>query len=506
MPDTSYQSELDSIWRKLRPHLEWAEGFTLAVLFTRHPAPVKELRKQLGELLAFGTVPLRTFELTEPGQVDELLTAILSSRPLGGARPPLWVEMWRDQGSEEERRQQRKAVWRLLSRLNERRFLLERDVACPLVLVLPSELRMDVPSMIPDLWSVRAFTADLPTPAAAAMERGTKLVPEAPTPLTLEPSWAEQEWQRLWETTRDKRRLAPEAGFAAIDAALERMDIPAARTVAEQVWQAMDGRDKSPAVLRQRSIALNCIGDTGRLSGSPMEARSAYAESLELRRRLIAATGETPQALRDLSISLYKIGDVDKALSRLEEARGAYAESLEICRRLIAATGETPQALRDLSISLYKIGDVDKALSRLEEARGAYAESLELRRRLIQATGETPQALRDLSISLDRIGDMDAALNRLEEARGAYAESLELRRRLIAATGETPQALRDLSISLYKIGDVDKELSRLEEARAAYSGALEIHTRLATAFPDMPSYREERDDIAARLEALPQSP
>jgi tetratricopeptide (TPR) repeat protein len=501
--ETSYQAELDTIWRKLRPHLEWAEGFTLAVLFTRHPAPVAELRKQVGDLLLFSAVPLRTFELTDPAQVDDLLTAILSSRPLGGSRPPLWLEMWRDLGSEEERRQQRKAVWRLLSRLNERRFLLERDLACPLVLVLPLELRMDVPSMIPDLWSVRAFTADLPAPAAATIERGTEPLPEPPTPVNLEPAWVEREWQRLWEATADRRRLAPEAGFAAVEAALERMDIPAARTMAEQVWQAMDGREETSAVLRQRSTALDYMGDIGMLSGKPEDARAAYVESLELRRRLIQATGENPQALRDLSISLNKIGDADSALNRLEEARGAYAESLETCRRLIASTGETPQALRDLSISLNKIGDVDSELNRLEEARGAYAESLEICRRLIASTGETPQALRDLSISLNKIGDVDSELNRLEEARGAYAESLEICRRLIASTGETPQALRDLSISLIRVGVVDRALDRFGEARTAYDEAMAIHTRLATAFPDIPSYREERDGIAACLEALP---
>lgn len=342
MTDTSYQVELDSIWRKLRPHLELAEGFTLAVLFARHPTPVAELRNRLEELLIFATIPLRAFELTDAGQVDDLLTSILSSRPLGGSRPPLWLEMWRDHGNEEERRQQRSALWRLLSRLNERRFLLERDLACPLILVLPAELRMDVPSMIPDLWSVRALTADLPVPAAATVERGNEPLPEAPTPLTLEPAWAEREWQRLWEATSDKQRLSPEAGFAAVEAALGRLDIPAARTMAEQVWQALVGREETTAALRHRGSTLCYLGDIGMLSGKQEDARAAYAGSLELRRRLIQASGETPQTLRDLSVSLSKVGDVDRALDRFDEARSAYAEALEIHTRLAAAFPDIP--------------------------------------------------------------------------------------------------------------------------------------------------------------------
>jgi len=404
MTDPEYKSTLEGIWRKLRPHLEWAEGFTLAVLFTRHPAPVTKLRKRLREVLSVGTLPLRAYELTDPSQVDDLLTTILSSRPLGGKHPPIWLDMWEKRGNEGQRQDLNNAVWRLLSRLNERRFLLERDVACPVVLVLSAEFRPDVPSMIPDLWSVRSFTADLPTPAVVTGARGTEPVAVPPALIKSEPAWAEREWQRLWETTRDKKRLAPEAGFAAIDAALKKMDFEAARLLVNQVLEAITAREQVSGVLRQLSIALDFKGDVEMAFGTPTAARVAYDESLEICRRLIAVTGENPQALRDLSVSLERVGDVDRALNRFEEARTAYAESLEIRRRLLAVTGETPQTLRDLSVSLDNVGDVDRALNRFEEARAVFAESLEICRRLISAIGETPQALRDLSISLDRIG------------------------------------------------------------------------------------------------------
>ncbi|PKD39123.1 hypothetical protein CWO84_15450, partial [Methylomonas sp. Kb3] len=378
MTDTDYQTELDSIWRRLRPHLEWARGFTLAVLFSRHPAPIQVLKQRLQDLLSINTLPLRYFVLQQPEELDTTLAAILAARPLGDKRPPLWLELRLDGDS------QRRAVWQLLARLNERRFLLERDVACPLILLLPAEFRLDVPSMLPDLWSIRSFTADLPTPVPIVPASRAENVP-APASLaaSCELSAAELEWQRLWEHTTDKQRLSADAAFAALDAAIERTDYAAAGQVVEQM---------SP-VLR-------------RLANKP----------------------DASDAVRNFSIILDYTGDIDQALGRLEAARAAYAESLGFCRQLREALGDSPQALRDLSVSLDKIGDVDNALGLLEAARAAYAESLDLRRQLREALGDSPQALRDLSVSLDKIGDVDNALGLLEAARAAYAESLSLRR------------------------------------------------------------------------------
>ncbi|MDR3479482.1 MAG: tetratricopeptide repeat protein, partial [Burkholderiaceae bacterium] len=467
MADANYQAALDEVWRKLRPHLELTDGFALIFLFASHPAPVDTLRKRLRDSLSVNTLPLRKFVLQGLEQVDDTLIGVLTSRPLDGRHPPLWLEMWRNAGNnEEEREAQRRAVRRVLYRLNERRIILERDVACPIVLVLPAELRIDIPGMVPDLWSVRSITADLPAPETVPREstpREDYALPDLTA--SREPSAAEKEWQRLWDATENKQRLTPEAAFAAIDAALERLDYAAARQIADQVLPLLrpgEGAKQEPNRLRSYGIALNYSARVYKDLGRLKEARAAYAESLELSRRLRETLGDAPQTLRDLSIALDNIGGVDKDLGQQEEARAAYAESLELRRRLRETLGDVPQTLRDLSVSLDNIGGVDKELGRLEEARAVYVESLELFRRLRETLGDAPQTLRDLSVSLDNVGEVDKELGRLKEARAAYAESLELSRRLRETLGEMPQTLRDLSVSLYNIGGVDKELGRLE--------------------------------------------
>ncbi len=74
-------------------------------------------------------------------------------------------------------------------------------------------------------------------------------------------------------------------------------------------------------------------------------AREAYRESLDIRRQLRHALGDTPQALRDLSVSLEKAGSVERDQGDLAAAREAYRESLDIGRQLRHALGDTPQAL-----------------------------------------------------------------------------------------------------------------------------------------------------------------
>ncbi|WP_141699311.1 tetratricopeptide repeat protein, partial [Candidatus Thiosymbion oneisti] len=73
-------------------------------------------------------------------------------------------------------------------------------------------------------------------------------------------------------------------------------------------------------------------------------ARTAFTESLEIRRRILQRLGETPEALRDLSVSLNKVGKTDQQLGDWQRARDAFTESLEISRRILQRLGETPEA------------------------------------------------------------------------------------------------------------------------------------------------------------------
>jgi len=337
----------EEVWRDLRPHLEWAQGFALVFLFAGHPEPVQFLRRRLEESLQLRTLRLTVLAPSAPPELPRLVGQILAVRPDPG-RGPLWVELWR--GTDEEgwltaRRQ-------ALHRLNERRTLLERDVGLPIVLILPLAERGRVYVEAPDLWAVRSFSAELPLPGAPGRDSEIARADEFAPVLGAPPGAAELEWTRLLERTKDHRRLDLRDAFAAFESALERGDLAAAQATAYQTLDISRERVKTidePQALRDLSASLDNVGRVEGDLGNLEAARAAYRESLELRRRLREAVGDTPQALRDLSISLDNVGQVERDLGNLEAARAAYRESLEIARRLRHAFPDQPRYQQDLA-------------------------------------------------------------------------------------------------------------------------------------------------------------
>ncbi len=415
----------------------------------------------MAESLQPRTLRLTVIAARTPKEVPTAVEQILAARPDPG-HGPLWVELRRGSDSEGWPRARRQA----LQRLNERRFLLERDVARPMILILPREEQRRVYVEAPDLWAVRSLTAELPTPAPPQTQV-PHFAREIPLALDSPPGQAELEWARLLQRAEDPAAIDLRDGFAAFASAMERGDLAVARAIANQTLH----------IARQQSAAV----------GGPSEARN--------------------EASRNLSISLNNLGQVERDLGNPEAARAIYRESLDLCRRLREAVGDTPQALRDLSVSLEQVSGSSSAISAIwRPPAPPGARAWTSRRRLREAVGDTPQALRDLSISLDNVGEVERDLGNLEAARTAYRESLESRRRLREAVGDTPQALRDLSISLDYVGEVERDLGDLEAARGIWRESLEIARRLSATFPDQPQLQQNLARIEARSKALLDGP
>ena len=75
----------------------------------------------------------------------------------------VWLELHHEPGD----RTMGDSRLRFLGRLNERRYLLERDLEHPLVLVLPVDSRVQARMIAPDLWHVRALSEQLAAGAVA---------------------------------------------------------------------------------------------------------------------------------------------------------------------------------------------------------------------------------------------------------------------------------------------------------------------------------------------------
>jgi tetratricopeptide (TPR) repeat protein len=234
------------------------------------------------------------------------------------------------------------------------------------------------------------------------------------------------------------------------------------------------------------TVFLDTFGNLRGVLGDLDGAEAAYAESLTLRRRLLALRGEVPEALRDLSVSLNEVGNLRRTRGDLDGAQAAYTESLALRRRLVSLHGEVPEALRDLLVSLLKVGVPRRDGGDLDGAEAAHMEAMELARRLLALRGEVPEALRDLSVSLLNVGELRRKRGDLDGAQAAQTESLELARRLLALRGEAPEVLRDLSVSLLNVGDLRRERGDFDGARSAYAESLTLRRRLLALRGEVP--------------------
>ncbi len=282
---------------------------------------------------------------------------------------------------------------------------------------------------------------------------------------------------------------------------------------------------------RDRSVALNELGDVQVAQGDLPGALASYSGGLEIFQRLAEADPGNAGWQRDLSVSFNKIGDVQRAQgtcparwratpAALRSASGwprpipAMPAGSAISRshspRSAMCSGPrgtcparwraTPAALRSASgwprpipampagsaisrVSFNKIGDVQRAQGDLPGALASYTSGLEIFQRLAEADPGNAGWQRDLSVTFERIGDVQRAQGDLPGALASYSGGLEIRERLAEADPGNAGWQRDLSVSFNKIGDVQRAQGDLPGALASYTSGLEIFQRLAEADP-----------------------
>lgn len=546
--------QADEIWPELRLHLEWAHGFSLIFLFGGHGA-ASRLRAYCEAAQRERGAALEVLAPTDPAQAgSEVLKAALAAPGSGAiADSPLWIELYRHPDDREWDAARRFVV----ARLNERRYLLERDFRRALVLVLPENYRDVVRELAPDLWAVRTFSAAVapprPVPGVAIPEPVPAFAPvaaPAAAPGRAEADPRIQEWERLKSVT-DRTRVSPSDGLAAVDAAIERGDFRLAERIAAETVDLARQRvatlGATPATRRDLGVALGRLGDAAQRLGKFDEATATYRECYDVWRALIDELGDATEAQLGVILALNGLGHVAQDRGESTDALARFQEGLKIARALyecapndrtrgavivslggiadaLLALGKiedayaayregadlwlqlrehTPQTLEELSFVFSLLGETAHRLGRLEEAEAACRESVDLRRVLRQLTGDTPLNLSMLSYSLSQLGDIAWALGKPDEAAAAHRESLDLRRAVHARVGDTPEALGDLYRGLEKIARVAWEAGRAEEARRYADEAADIVERLGRAHPEHPSYEALRAELQALRDSGP---
>ncbi len=289
----SLSAKGEAEWRRVKTHLELSEGFCLCFMFSAHSAAANLFRDRLADILRMRVTKLKLYEPATPEELaDKILPRILQPyRFEQDTRAPVWLELASQSGAEWA-----EARVNLLARLNEQREPLRRRLLRPLILVLPLADKQQIRELVPDLWSIRSFALEIddsfvetPLPSKDAMPAPQD---HQPLPLSEADEAAVAEWNRVRKKGKKDRGILL-AGGRAYD-----------------------------ALYRARRLR---------------EALQTAEEILDISRRILAAVGETPEALRDLSASLDNVGNTDLSLGKYEDARTAFAEGLEIGARLTEA-------------------------------------------------------------------------------------------------------------------------------------------------------------------------
>ena len=113
---------------------------------------------------------------------------------------------------------------------------------------------------------------------------------------------------------------------------------------------------------------------------------------------------------RDRSVALDEVGNVRRAQGDLGQAQASYQASLDIVERLAQADASNAGLQRDLSVSHERIGEVHERLGDTARAIAAYETSLAIAQPLADRLPEHPQFQSDLQITLRRLEELRAKL------------------------------------------------------------------------------------------------
>ena len=150
---------------------------------------------------------------------------------------------------------------------------------------------------------------------------------------------------------------------------------------------------------RDRSVALNELGDVQVAQGDLSSALESYRAGLEIRERLAEGDPGNAGWQRALSVSYSNIGDVQVAQGDLRSALESYRAYFKIAERL--AEGDLGNAgwQRDLSVSYDNIGDVQVAQGDLRSALESYRAGLVVAERLAEGDpGNAGMAARSVGL------------------------------------------------------------------------------------------------------------
>lgn len=485
--------------QQLLRHLEWQpEGFSLLFLFA-DAQPAQWLADWLNAELRPAGLPLQqpacaALLAHDPDALVEALMAELTT--LQAAPGAVWLPMLAHPQQPDWDAARRK----LLARLNERRFLLERDLPRPLLLVLPANFRPITREIAPDIWHIRVLSQQWHAPALTAAQDWCWERLPAGFPISRD----RQPWIGRAEDAEallhEWQRTQQEGGILSITTSLQAC---AALIAAGRLAEA-DNILNPTLTLVQSALIERSLGSQ---NFSELFAQSflqfiSWTEESEKWKLMAGGYGlllglykkaiesEMGEASLYLSaMSLYNLGVGSYREGHLESAAKMYLLGLVIAKETCSS---------DLWMAKYCVqsnlayGQARIAASSCNHtaALSTYQVSLAHYQQAIASNPASASALqRDLALIQLGLADAHMGLQDWPAAEQALANSVALFRQLAAAPRAPRHAREDLAIALARQALLPPgDLAPLQEAE-------DLLLQLRAEFVEVPAYPRELNAV-----------
>jgi hypothetical protein len=145
-------------WQEFSRHVEWAERFCLIILFVEDALLAGQFLQRLQSQLQGQVSSLHILKPSRPESLAADIFEDLRRCLVPHTIVPCWLELHQHRSPEWQR-----ALDNFFARFNENRDRIRRDYPCPFIILLPVAYKSRLREIAPDLWSVRNYTAQLPS-------------------------------------------------------------------------------------------------------------------------------------------------------------------------------------------------------------------------------------------------------------------------------------------------------------------------------------------------------
>lgn len=493
--------------QQLLRHLEWQpEGFSLLFVFA-DALPAQWLADWLNAALRPAGLALQqpTYAQQLADAPDAVVDALMAELgALAHAPGAVWLPLHHGpQLADWDAARQR-----LLARLNERRFLLERDLPRPLLLVLPANFRPITREIAPDIWHIRVLSQQWRTPALSAAQNWCWEKLPAGFPISRDRQlWigrAEDVDALLheWKRSQNNRRRSQEnegnvalieTAWQACAALIAAGRLSEAEIILTPTLKAVLHNLKNPSKLDQDRSSVSMSSFFKFISWATESERwgevaGAYELLLGHYKRFAESLAKEA-SIAFSAMGLYNLGLVNHRLGKPDSAAKIYLLGWDLAKEIYSS--DMLKAKYDAqSYILYgqaKIaassGDYPTALSTYHAALAHYAQAITI----------TPSAVsalqRDLALIQVGLADTHMGLQDWPAAEQALAKSVAIFRQLAAAPHAPRHAREDLAIALARQALLPPgDLAPLQEAER-------ILLQLCAEFVEVPAYPRELSSV-----------